>query len=413
MSHIFISYNSSDIDFAENLKHKIEQAGLTVWMDIERLHGGATWRGEIDQAIRSSFALVLVLTPEALQSAYVNYEWTFALGAEVTVIPVLLKPLSEPHPRLDALQHLDFTHPRNRPWNKLIERLRQAADASSPHALRLSRDTPPAIKKAVEALDSHKPDERLTALESLAQMSHPMAREALAGAVQHPIRDVRIQAALMLAQFKDPCALPGLREALDDNNKNHLIGKSLATALKDMEFFRKILWGFELRSITERLDFLAERLLRYAVVIALGEISDASIVTDLLETLRDENSYVRRISAFILGNIGDDGAVPGLLNALHDNSYRVSEIVVMALEKIGNDAAIQGLIAFLHNESYVIPSDLRSAMSDSGFKLRRQIVGTLKSIGTPEALTAVNEWKSQEEKIGRESVFRNSSREEE
>jgi HEAT repeat protein len=265
---------------------------------------------------------------------------------------------------------------------------------------------PPAIKQAVAALDSPNPSERLSAIESLAQMNHPVVPEALAGAVQHTIRDVRIQAALVLAQFKDSRALPGLHEALIDDNKNHLIGEPLANVLKDIEIFRKILQEFEIVANHHR--FLAEQSIRYAAVIALEEIPDIGIATDLLKTLKDDDWHVRRISARVLGKIGAIVAVPSLLQALDDKSELVRETVVMSLEKIGNDATIQGLIAFLLDERYVIPSDLKRALIDSGFKLRRQIAGTLERIGTPEALVAANEWRSREKQIERKTIFRSS-----
>ena len=96
-----------------------------VWVDTDGLRGGEEWRKNIDKAIRVASAVIVVLTPEAKLSEYVTYEWAFAVGAEVKVIPILLKQTNI-HPRLELLQYLNFANRQNRPWEKLIEALQEA-----------------------------------------------------------------------------------------------------------------------------------------------------------------------------------------------------------------------------------------------------------------------------------------------
>ena len=91
MHHIFISYHHGDGDFAEVLINRIEKAGFETWVDNDRLHAGEDWRAEIDQAIKAALALMVIMTPEARNSEYVTYEWAFAWGAGVKVIPILYK----------------------------------------------------------------------------------------------------------------------------------------------------------------------------------------------------------------------------------------------------------------------------------------------------------------------------------
>src|SRR5687768_6788039 len=82
--------------------------GYLAWLDTERLVVGTDWRLEIDQTIKASAAVLVVLSPEAKASEYVTYEWAFAWGVGVPVIPIMLKP-TRLHPRLETLQFLDFT----------------------------------------------------------------------------------------------------------------------------------------------------------------------------------------------------------------------------------------------------------------------------------------------------------------
>jgi hypothetical protein len=302
MSHVFISYNHDDGDFADNLREKIKEAGFEPWIDIAGLRAGEDWRAEIDQAIKEASALIVVMTPKAKESEYVTYEWTLAWGAGVRVIPILLKP-TELHPRLEAFQYLDFTNRMARPWDALFEALREA-EAHAPYTVRVPRDVPLVIKKAVAALDSPNLTERKAAVETLAQTDHPAAREALAEAVQHSIRDVRIHAAFALIQFKDARAVPGLIEALRD---------------KFMEEYK-----------------------RQVAAIALGQIGDTTAVPNLIDALRDKEWGIGRAAAVALGLLGDAAATQGLLEALHDEGIDmfVHMAVAEALERIGTPEAL-------------------------------------------------------------------------
>jgi len=121
--HIFLSHSKVDGDFAELLKHRLEQIGFTAWIDTDRLAPGVDWRQEIDESIRTSLAVVAVMSPEARASEYVTYEWAFAWGSRKDIIPIMLRETSL-HPRLATLQYLDFTNRNARPWPRLYETLR-------------------------------------------------------------------------------------------------------------------------------------------------------------------------------------------------------------------------------------------------------------------------------------------------
>jgi TIR domain len=123
MNHIFISHSHEDNDFAENLQNRLREADLTAWRDTD-IAGGEDWREEIDRAIKEAFTLLVVMTDEAKRSEYVAYEWAFALGNRVKVVPILLQQTTL-HPRLESLQYLDFTNRRARPWETLITLLRE------------------------------------------------------------------------------------------------------------------------------------------------------------------------------------------------------------------------------------------------------------------------------------------------
>jgi TIR domain-containing protein/FHA domain-containing protein len=133
MSHIFVSYSRKDVEFVEMLREKLREANFEVWTD-SGVRPGNDWRTEIDDAIRGAFVVLVVVTPAARVSEYVAYEWAFALGAGIKVIPMIVEAIPL-HPRLEFLQHFEFSGSRDEgyPWDKLIEGLQQIKqDTRSP-----------------------------------------------------------------------------------------------------------------------------------------------------------------------------------------------------------------------------------------------------------------------------------------
>ncbi len=122
----FISHAKEDGDFAENLKGRLREVDLDGWIDIDVLEAGVDWRKEIDDAILESLALILVLSPDSKASEYVTYEWAFALGSGLRIVPLMLRDTSI-HPRLEIFQYLDFTNRRARPWSRLFALLHDLA----------------------------------------------------------------------------------------------------------------------------------------------------------------------------------------------------------------------------------------------------------------------------------------------
>jgi hypothetical protein len=222
MSHIFISYSHEDYEFAENLLHNLRGAGFTPWRDVDELRAGEVWRVEIDQAIKDALAMLVIMTPVAKNSEYVTYEWAFALGVGVKVIPIMLKR-TELHPRLGDIQFLDFTG-RIRPWPQLIETVQEVADIKDKDLKDfINRNAPPYIKRAIISLDSSNPADREGAIEFLVKdINTPVGQKAMTIALNHQLKEIRFKSSLAIARFPDMQvqALPSLFEALYDSRYN-------------------------------------------------------------------------------------------------------------------------------------------------------------------------------------------------
>lgn len=328
MPRVFISYSRSDGDFVEVLQARLAGEGFECWIDLEGLRAGEEWGQEIDQAIRDSFALIVVLSPASCRSAYVSYEWAFALGAEVTVIPLLLQA-AEIHPRLAALQHLDFIRRDDRPWPSLFGALEDAARARPAYSITIPRKAPPVVRDAIAALDHPDKEVMEKAVLRLAQLKIPEAESALVEALHHPLIDVRIAAAWQLSARKDPRAVPALIEG--DRQRG---------------------WRMELAR-------------------KLGQIGSAAL-PGIRESLKDEDPLIRRDLIWAIQEVGDVAAIPDLVQLVRDSDLRVRHEAARALKRFGTK---ESLSAF--NEAL---TEFRGDLQSGDEKLRRETLQFLESL---------------------------------
>ncbi len=218
MQHIFVSFKHEDVDFADNVQSRLQREGFTTWAD-SKIGAGDEWRTAIDDAIKNAFALIVIMTPEAKASEYVTYEWAFAWGVGIRVIPIMLRP-TQLHPRLEALQYLDFSNVNSRPWDRLIEEVKAASHVPLTYSVSIPLNSPPFIRQAVASLDSAVLDDRKGAVATLATARTPAACDVLREALKHPLPDVRSAAAEALAQLNDPAAALALIEAQKDPDRD-------------------------------------------------------------------------------------------------------------------------------------------------------------------------------------------------
>jgi hypothetical protein len=90
---VFLSYHQADESFAESLSEELQQRGLRVWRDAEGLLPGDNWASAVAKALKTSKAMVVLISPASMQSKYVRNEIQYALGDlnyEHRIFPVLV-----------------------------------------------------------------------------------------------------------------------------------------------------------------------------------------------------------------------------------------------------------------------------------------------------------------------------------
>ncbi|MCP5303440.1 MAG: TIR domain-containing protein [Pseudomonadales bacterium] len=96
LGSIFISYKTGNpnlIDRATSIYQHLNSYGYTVWMDRYSLQGGEAWDTAIFTAIPNCDILLLLVTIETKNSAWVRREVDIAKGSKVTIIPLILEEM--------------------------------------------------------------------------------------------------------------------------------------------------------------------------------------------------------------------------------------------------------------------------------------------------------------------------------
>jgi hypothetical protein len=90
---VFLSYAQTDKTLAKIIVDGLKKAGFDVWEEMNEILPGDNWADKTAKALRESQAMVVLLTPEALQSPYVQHEIGYALGSKSykkRLIPVII-----------------------------------------------------------------------------------------------------------------------------------------------------------------------------------------------------------------------------------------------------------------------------------------------------------------------------------
>lgn len=398
MAHSFISYSHRDFSFVSQLLTYLQSNALPVWVDYQRLQAGEDWRQDIDDGIRQSFAVLAVMSPDAVASQYVTYEWSFAMGQGIKIIPLLIGAEKDLHPKLQVLQYLDFAkYPFEEMAPKLLERLQALQETHRPHSIPLPRTAPPIIKRSVEALDSHNTQERKEAVQSLAHTDDPLAQTILIQALNHLNADVRQQSALALATSQGELVIPALTEILEAGNKAYI--KRATEILLELgnegrsEALGSLLKSKESQYHSTAIKKLGEigtpqaisslylmlqniTLYEYSPIITLLDtlkgVADKTIERDMLNLLTNSQLLIRIRALEILMEIGTQESIDPIKILLKNGQehWEVKKIAIMVLKNIGTEESVIVLGESLKEESnYIILPELFSSIGDAGYSI--------------------------------------------
>ncbi|MCB2263891.1 MAG: toll/interleukin-1 receptor domain-containing protein [Candidatus Thiosymbion ectosymbiont of Robbea hypermnestra] len=87
---VFLSYSHQDEPWVSEFAAALRAGGVKVWFDAEDLALGERWQDRLQEALRESRALVIVLSPNSIRSPWMFFELGAAVADNKKIIPVLL-----------------------------------------------------------------------------------------------------------------------------------------------------------------------------------------------------------------------------------------------------------------------------------------------------------------------------------
>jgi hypothetical protein len=129
---VFISHSSNDKDLVRRIADVLKESGMDVWDDTREILPGDNWAEKIAKALEESQAMVVLLTPDTLNSKWMSWDIQYALGQMAynkRIIPVLIGD-PEDVPKQDIpwiLRHLKMVYLPEQGKNKAS--IKQIAEA--------------------------------------------------------------------------------------------------------------------------------------------------------------------------------------------------------------------------------------------------------------------------------------------
>lgn len=301
MSHVFISYSRQDQDFVQLIEEDLLIHEHAVWRDRSELKAGEEWLKAIDEALRQSYALVVVLSSSSIQSKWVDYEIEHALKNNIPIVPIQ-KELCDYPTKIEHLQAVDFITINDVEGFELIRSYRDAF-GELVHAVNQAR---PVIRFMAE-LNSRDPNVREMMATRLGELGDPVAVESLITALSDIDPDVRFAAAEALGKLTMDVAIKPLIARLDDEDPD--VRSAAAEALAAIGSDEAT------NPIAAHIDH-SDRFFRAAVVRALGVLKADAYTQQIIELLRtDPISDVRNAAIDALRSIDNSAAQRALKRA--------------------------------------------------------------------------------------------------
>jgi serine/threonine protein kinase len=104
---VFISYSRQNVEIARQLAKSLQENNVNIWFDEISIQAGETWEPAIRRGIMACDKFIVILSPDAIDSEYVQAEIDYAKEKKKTIIPLLHRSCDIPL-NIRLLQYIDF-----------------------------------------------------------------------------------------------------------------------------------------------------------------------------------------------------------------------------------------------------------------------------------------------------------------
>lgn len=106
MADVFISYSHVDSTIVDELATELQRLGVEYFLDRKDIEWGGRISETVSTGLRDSGAILVVVSPASLKSAWVPYEIGFGTALRLRVMPFLTHPSLELPGYISDLKHL-------------------------------------------------------------------------------------------------------------------------------------------------------------------------------------------------------------------------------------------------------------------------------------------------------------------
>lgn len=123
----FLSYNSSDNNFAKKLAIDLIENNIDVWFDRWKIYAGESIIGKVEEGISTCDYFLILMSPNSMKSKWVKKELQLGLNNlieknKIRIVPLLLKNCNIP-PFLKDHRYVDFRNKHNSALSDLLDTL--------------------------------------------------------------------------------------------------------------------------------------------------------------------------------------------------------------------------------------------------------------------------------------------------
>ena len=88
---VFLSYSQNDTAWVREFATTLRNSGITTWFDANDINPGEKWQEVLQQALRESNTLVVILSPNSVSSPWTFFELGAAVADNKKIIPVVIE----------------------------------------------------------------------------------------------------------------------------------------------------------------------------------------------------------------------------------------------------------------------------------------------------------------------------------
>lgn len=233
---LFISYSSKDKDFVQKLVHDLKTNGINVWWDEWEMKVGDSLIKKIQDGIKRSAYLGIVLSPNSVTSPWVEKELDTAQiieleKQEVFILPIL-KETTEIPIFLKMKNYADFRGSYENGLNRLLERFESALDPNIIRGLMCQNRTKilssnlkiPDSKRdkyfnfLIEKLSGTSAEEKLSAIVALFVLKYKDLPNFLVRFLNDPSITIRRNSVFYLGELRYKPALEAINGLISSGN---------------------------------------------------------------------------------------------------------------------------------------------------------------------------------------------------